>query len=209
MKRGEFFRRWSELHGGAPITGIVRAWLSISYAITRPLIKLRISPDFLTFASILVGAFFIIYIEGDLAILLLTLSLLLDGIDGTVAIVRERMTRFGALFDAVADRIVEALWAYGLFLMGAPWQVVLIAWLAAFIQEYMRARSGGLGVTELLLVTWAERPVRASLIFIALVARAFSIDLVLIISIFWAALQSVSALVLLGRLRSQLQQSQR
>lgn len=209
MKRAEFFARWSELHSGAPIRGIVRAWLSISYAITRPLVALRISPDFLTFTSILVGALFIIYIESDLAIVLLTLSLLLDGIDGTVAIVRERMTRFGALFDGVADRIVEALWAYGLFLMGAPWKLVLIAWLAAFIQEYMRARAGGLGVTELLLVTWAERPVRASLIFIALVARAFELDLLLIIAICWAVLQTVSALSLLSRLRSQLRQSQR
>lgn len=187
----------------------MRAWLSISYAITRPLVTLRIPPDFLTLASIIVGALFTVYVESNLAILLLTLSLLLDGIDGTVAILRERMTRFGALFDAVADRIVEALWAYGLFLMGAPWQVVVIAWLAAFIQEYMRARAGGLGVTELLLVTWAERPVRASLIFIALVARALSIDLVLIVAICWASLQSVSALALLGRLRSQLRQSQR
>lgn len=209
MNRLEFFAAWSQSHGAARVTGIVRAWLTLSYFITKPLIALRISPNFLTLLSLAVGVQFVFAISSNWAILLLVVSLLLDGIDGTVAIIRNRATRFGAFLDAVADRIVEACWAYGFYLMGAPWQLVAIAWLAAFLQEYMRARATGLGIDSVVIVTPAERPVRASLLFIALVARAVGIDLLFLIALVWAALQSFSALRLLAALRSQLQQSPR
>lgn len=209
MKRSEFFAEWSRIHGGAEIKGIVKAWLIVSYALTRPLVRLRITPNLLTIASIAIGGLFLWTIDSNFAIALLALSLALDGIDGTLAITSGRVTKFGAALDAVADRIVEALWAYGLFLIGGPWQLVMLAWLASFIQEYMRARSGGLGIKELLIVTPAERPVRATFIFIALVARAVDLDLVLILTMCWALLQSYSALRLFILLRSQLQQSRR
>ena len=48
----EFAKRWSELHGGAEVEGVVAAWLRISYAIVRPLAFLRISPNFLTFLGL-------------------------------------------------------------------------------------------------------------------------------------------------------------
>lgn len=209
MKREEFFAFWSQTHGSARVVGIVRAWLAISYFITRPLIALRVSPNVLTILSVVLGVQFIFAIESNWAILLLVSALLLDGIDGTVAIVRGRVTKFGAFLDAVADRIVEACWAYGFYLIGAPWQLVACAWLAAFLQEYMRARAGGLGINSVVIVTPAERPVRASLLFIALVARAVGLDLILYIAWLWAVLQSASALRLLLALRSLLQQSQR
>lgn len=209
MTKVEFFEEWSRIHGGAEIKGIVRGWLEVSFVLTKPIISLRISPNFLTLLSVLLGALFLGTIEGAIAILFLVLSLLLDGIDGTVAIISKRTSKFGAALDAFADRIVESLWAFGFYLMGAPWQLVMTAWLAAFIQEYLRARAAGLGIREVLLVTPAERPVRATFIFIALVARAFEIDLILAIAFGWAILQTFSALWLFTALRSQLQQSQR
>jgi archaetidylinositol phosphate synthase len=209
MKRDEFFAEWSRIHGQAEVTGIVRGWLSISYWLTRPLVVLRVSPNLLTLSSIALGALFLFFISENLAIFLLALSLLLDGIDGTVAIITGKSTRFGALLDSFADRIVESLWAFGFYLIGAPWQVLVIAWIAAYAQEYMRARAAGLGVTEVLIVTPAERPVRATFIFIALIARAVGLDLVTPIVVIWAALQSYSALKLLNVLRSRLRQSPR
>jgi archaetidylinositol phosphate synthase len=209
LKRDQFFAEWSRIHGGAEVQGIVRAWLVASYWLTRPLIWLRVTPNLLTCLSVLLGALFVLNIESNLAIICLALSLLLDGIDGTVAIIRDRATRFGALLDAFADRIVESLWAYGFILMGAPFQIVIIAWLASFIQEYMRARAAGLGITKVLIVTPAERPVRATLIFIALVARSLGLDFNLLLSATWALLQSYSAMRILIILRSQLRQSQR
>ena len=152
---------------------------------------------------------FVLTVETHWAILLLVFSLLLDGVDGTVAIITGKNSKFGAMVDAVADRLVESLWAIALYLLGAPWEIVLVAWLAAFIQEYLRARAGGLGVNQVLIVTWCERPVRATLIFIPLVGRLFGFELFEVASWLWAILQLSSAVTLFNLLRLQLQQSQR
>lgn len=209
MNREKFFQHWSGLHGGAQIKGIVRAWLTISFFITRPLIALRFSPNSLSILSIFAAIAFVLTVETHWAISLLVLSLLLDGVDGTVAIITGKSTKFGAMVDAVADRLVEGLWAIALYLLGAPWQLVIVAWLAAFTQEYLRARAGGLGVNQVLIVTWCERPVRATLIFIPLIGRLFGLDLFEIASWLWAILQLSSALTLFNLLRLQLRQSPR
>lgn len=204
MDKGQFFAEWSKIHGNARVSGIVKAWLTISFWVTRPLALLRVSPNFLSVASILVGAAFIWKIESNWSALLLVLSLALDGIDGTLAITTGKTSRFGALLDSVADRLVESLWAYGLYLLGAPWQIVTVAWLASYLQEYLRARAGGLGIQEVVVVTFAERPVRASLIFIALIANLMGIELIVEVAFIWAALQTISAVTLLRALRLRL-----
>jgi archaetidylinositol phosphate synthase len=209
MSKEELFSNWSELHGGAEVKGIVRAWLNISFYIIRPLIILRLSPNTLSLLSIFAAAGFLLALESHWAIALLVLSLLLDGIDGTVAIATGKSSKFGALVDSVADRFVEGLWAIAFYLLGAPWQVVITAWLAAFVQEYLRARVGGLGVNQVLFVTWCERPVRATLIFIPLIGRLFGFDLFELAAWLWAIMQLTSALTLFNLLRLQLQQSQR
>ena len=209
MTREELFNRWSALHGDAQVKGIVKAWLMVSYFISRPLIAMRFSPNSLSILSIFAAMSFVFTLETHWAISLLVLSLLLDGIDGTVAIITGKSSKFGAMVDAVADRLVESLWAIALYLLGAPWEIVLVAWLAAFTQEYLRARAGGLGVNQVLIVTWCERPVRATLIFIPLVGRLFGFDLFEVASWLWAILQVSSAVTLFNLLRLQLQQSQR
>lgn len=209
MTREELFNQWSALHGDAQVKGIVKAWLTISHLITRPLIAMRLSPNSLSILSIFAAIAFVLTVETHWAISLLVLSLLLDGVDGTVAIITGKNSKFGAMVDAVADRLVESLWAIALYLLGAPWEIVLVAWLAAFIQEYLRARAGGLGVNQVLIVTWCERPVRATLIFIPLVGRLFEFELFEVASWLWAILQVSSAVTLFNLLRLQLQQSQR
>lgn len=209
MSKDEFFESWSAMHGGAEIAGIVRAWLTISYWITRPLVILRISPNLLSILSIISAVAFLAFIESNWSVFFLVVSLLFDGIDGTVAILTNKSSRFGAVIDSVADRMVEAFWAYGFYLLGAPWQIVIAAWTAAFIQEYLRARAGGLGVSEVIKVTWAERPIRATLIFIPLIAGLFGMELFAVAAWIWFAMQTSSALYLMNSLRLRLRQSQR
>jgi hypothetical protein len=84
-----------------------------------------------------------------------------------------------------------------------------VAWLAAYSQEYMRARAGGLGVQEVVVVTIAERPIRASVVFIVLVARVINFDVAGIVAIIWAAAQVFAVVTVLVSLRPLLQQSQR
>ena len=73
----------------------------------------------------------------------------------------------------------------------------------------MRARAGGLGVQEVVVVTIAERPIRASVVFIVLVARVFNFDVAGIVAIIWAVAQVFAVVTVLVSLRPLLQQSQR
>lgn len=175
MDQQSFFARWSELHGGAAVTGIVKWWLSISFTVATSLQRLRITANGLTLVGVLLaGALVATVNTGGLesllaALFLLVLSLAADGIDGSLALVTQSESRRGAALDAIADRVSEALWAVAFVLLGAELTLVLVAWLFAQIQEYIRARLGGLGIHEVGVVTPAERPVRASLLAIALV----------------------------------------
>ena len=198
MNQTEFFHKWSALHGNAEIKGIVKAWLKISYGSAKFISVLRITPNLLTF----LGIFFAIAMAANplsiWTIPLLVLSLYADGIDGSVAIYQNRASQFGAILDSVADRISEALWFYVAYRIGAPAWLVLATYVIASTQEYARARLGGLGIQNVGVVTPAERPVRASFIFIALVAYAIDLNLVAWVMSALGALQVIS-FYLVGR----------
>ena len=204
MDKNEFFTTWSNLHGGAKIEGIVKTWLQISYASAKFLSKLRVTPNLLTFA----GLFFAIalwqFANSWFAALFLVLSLFFDGIDGSLAILQKKTSKFGAFTDSFVDRISEVFWALALYKLGAPASLVFVALLATFIQEYLRARAGGLGHEEVGIVTICERPVRASLIFTAIVANLVGLDLVTAISIIWVAMQFIALSQLTGSLYKRL-----
>ena len=204
MDKNEFFTTWSNLHGGAKIEGIVKTWLQISYASAKFLSKLRVTPNLLTFA----GLFFAIalwqFANSWAAALFLVLSLFFDGIDGSLAILQKKTSKFGAFTDSFVDRISEVFWALALYKLGAPAALVFVALLATYVQEYIRARSGGLGHNEVGIVTICERPVRASLIFIAIVANLVGLDLVTAISIIWVAMQFIALSQLTGSLYKRL-----
>ena len=198
MNQTEFFAKWSALHGNAEIKGIVKAWLKISFASAKFLSRLRLTPNLLTLLGIVFAVAMAVNPLSLWAIPLLVLSLYADGIDGSVAIYQNRESQFGAVLDSVADRISEALWFYVAYRIGAPAWIVLLTYVTASTQEYARARLGGLGISEVGVVTPAERPVRASFIFIALVAYAIGFNLVTPVMAVLAALQLFS-FYLVGR----------
>jgi phosphatidylglycerophosphate synthase len=198
MNQTEFFAKWSALHGNAEIKGIVKAWLKISFASAKFLSRLRITPNLLTLLGIVFAIAMAVNPLSLWTIPLLVLSLYADGIDGSVAIFQNRESQFGAVLDSVADRISEALWFYVAYRIGAPAWIVLLTYVTASTQEYARARLGGLGISEVGVVTPAERPVRASFIFIALVAYAIGFNLVTPVMAVLATLQLFS-FYLVGR----------
>ena len=204
MDKNQFFTTWSNLHGGAKIEGIVKTWLQISYASAKFLSKLKVTPNLLTFA----GLFFAIalwqFANSWAAALFLVLSLFFDGIDGSLAILQKKTSKFGAFTDSFVDRISEVFWALALYKLGAPASLVFVALLATYVQEYIRARSGGLGYNEVGIVTICERPVRASLIFIAIIANLVGLDFVTAISIIWVAMQFIALSQLTGSLYKRL-----
>ena len=198
MNQTEFFAKWSALHGNAEIKGIVRAWLKISFASAKFVSALRLTPNLLTLLGVVFAVAMAFNPLSLWTIPLLVLSLYADGIDGSVAIYQDRASQFGAVLDSVADRISEALWFYIAYRIGAPAWLVLLIYVVASTQEYARARLGGLGISDVGVVTPAERPVRASFIFIALVAYAVDLNLVTAAMTVLGALQ-VFSFYLVGR----------
>ena len=192
MNRKAYFARWSELHGGASITGIVKGWLTISYFLSTPLVRLRISPNALSLMGVVASIFTYTEAHRKYAVAILALALLSDGIDGTVAILSGKESKRGAMVDAISDRIGEIFWALALYKLGAPAWIVASAWLLAFTQEYARARIAGLGDYRVDVVTIAERPVRASFLAIALVAFDFKIAAITTLATVWAIQQGIA-----------------
>ena len=204
MSKEEFFATWSKLHGDAKIEGIVKAWLQISFVVVKPLAKLKVTPNLLTFAGLVSAIALWQFADSWIAAIFLVLSLFFDGIDGSLAIVSKVTSKFGAFTDSFVDRLSEIFWALALYKLGAPAALVFFALLATYIQEYLRARAGGLGYEEVGIVTICERPVRASLIFIAIVANVLNFELVTAISIIWVAMQFIALFQLTGSLYKRL-----
>ncbi len=165
--RDGYLDRWAALHGGYDprSSGLVRWWLAITYAAARPLAQARVPPDLVTLAGVgASGGAVAAAAVGGLwlwcAAALVVLSGLLDNVDGAVAVLRDRVTRWGHVLDSVADRVGDLLFLVALGAAGAPWQVCVIAGALMFLQEYTRARAGVAGMTEVGVVTVGERPTR-------------------------------------------------
>jgi len=196
MSREEFFSTWSDLHGNAKISGIVKAWLSISYLIVKPISRVRITPNILTMFGLFFGVILFLNANTSWASVLLVLSLICDGIDGSLAILTKKSTKWGAILDSVVDRLTEIFWVLALYKIGADLKLLVLVLLTASLQEYVRARSAGLGVSELGIVTFAERPVRASFVFIVFISLQFDFIIYNQIILFWLLLQLFSLFTL-------------
>jgi phosphatidylglycerophosphate synthase len=196
MKKDEFFSIWRRLHGDANISGIVKGWLSISYVVVKPLSKARVTPNILTIFGLLFGVLLYANAETFWAPALLVLSLICDGIDGSLAIVTNKSTKWGAILDSTVDRLTEIFWVLALYKIGADLKLLIIVLLSASVQEYVRARAAGLGVSEVGIVTFAERPVRASFVFIVFISLQFNFTIYNQIIICWLALQLISLFML-------------
>jgi len=183
LSKDEFKAKWSSLHSDAETTGIVGAWLHISYRFGLICTLLRISPNVLTLLGLLGAVATALTAQSAWAILFLVFSLFCDGIDGSVAIFQHRESKFGATLDSVVDRISEALW---------------------FFQEYARAKLFSLGVSDIGVVTPAERPVRASFLFIVLILNQLALPGATELSIAFLVLQIYSFVSVVRFSRSRL-----
>jgi CDP-diacylglycerol--glycerol-3-phosphate 3-phosphatidyltransferase len=206
MKREEFFARWSQLHLGAEIKGIVKGWLSISYVIARGLNTLRITPNVLTLLGVLTATAALFYPYSVVALVFLVLSLICDGVDGSVAIVSSKVSKFGATLDAIADRITEALWFFALYQWGIAPEICLALFALALTQEYARARMASLGFHEIGVVTIAERPVRASAIAIFMVLDLLNFSFAPVAIYIFTAMATFSVYQVMRAARRHLQQ---
>ena len=206
LSKQEFKAKWSSLHSDAETKGIVGAWLNISYRFGLICTLLRISPNALTVLGLLGAVATAVTAQSAWAIVFLVFSLFCDGIDGSVAIFQHRESKFGATLDSVVDRISEALWFYALYAIGVPAWIPITLWSVAAFQEYARAKLVSLGVNDIGVVTPAERPIRASFLFIVLILNQLSLPGATELSIFFLLVQIYSFISVVRFSRSQLLQ---
>jgi phosphatidylglycerophosphate synthase len=175
----EYLDGWQALHGDYDPRGnpLVRRWLSLSYAVARPLAVARVSPDLVTLLAVLLAAAALGPAAAGgwwllLAAAMVVLSGLLDNVDGAVAVLTGRATPWGAVLDAVVDRIADLLFLAALLLAGAPVVACALGGALMFLLEYLRARAAAAGLTDVGVVTVWERPTRVIVTAAFLVAGA-------------------------------------
>lgn len=149
-----FVARWRELHGGVVPSPLVRRWLTVAHRLGSPLARAGVHPDALTWAS-LGAAALVLAVPAPVGALLVLLSALLDGLDGTVAALQDRVGRWGHVLDSSVDRCGEALFVLAMVRAGGPAGLGAACGFGVLLLEYVRARAG-----EVLVVTVAERPTR-------------------------------------------------
>jgi len=168
--------RWSRLHGGYDprrASPFVRGWLWSSYRLARGLAGLGVSPGAVTATglALAIGVLAITPMGGGwplLAAVLVALGALADTVDGALAVVTGRETRLGQVYDSVADRLSEAAWLLGLWVLGTPGWLVAGCGALAWLHEYVRARATVAGMAELGTVTLGERPTRVLVVLFGL-----------------------------------------
>lgn len=202
MRRNEFNSRWSELHGGVEVQGVIALWLRISFWIARVLAFFRLTPNIVTTIGML-SSFLIYYTTYTSQLIgLVIFSLICDGVDGSLAIYRNKTSKFGELYDSIADRITEAFWLMGATFVGIPLRWAIAIWVLGATQEYARARLASLGYSEIGIVTPAERPVRAIFVIAITLSFQFGYDYLTQMAIGFTILQAIGLLMVMRMARS-------
>lgn len=159
----EHLARWQDLHGGTDPRGtpMVVGWLRLVHVLGS---RLPVPPDLLTVLAVVAAAWALV-VPAWVAALLVLASALLDGLDGSVAVLRDRVTRHGAVLDAVGDRVCDLLFVLALALAGAPWELAIACGAGILLLEGVR-----LVARRPIVLTVAERPTRVLATAVGLVS---------------------------------------
>ncbi len=164
LSREEYLAAWSRWHGGTGTeSALVRGWLSVAWALARPLAGLP--PIVATALGLVVAAAAVLPARAGSSWLLLAgvlvgLSGLLDSLDGALAIGTGRASRRGFVLDSVVDRLTEVAYAGALWVAGAPGWLAVSFGALCWLPDYLRARAGQAGVRETGDISVWERPTR-------------------------------------------------
>jgi phosphatidylglycerophosphate synthase len=173
LSRQEYLAAWSRWHGGTGTERpLVRGWLSLAYALARPLAGLP--PVVATAFGLVVAAAAIVPSAAGgrwlvAAGVLVGLSGLLDSLDGALAIGTGRASRRGFVLDSVVDRLTEAAYSCALWAAGAPGWLAVVFGALCWLPDYLRARAGQAGVSETGALSVWERPTRVIMTGLTLV----------------------------------------
>ncbi len=159
MSFEEHVAGWSRLHGDLDPSPLVRRYLRLVHRLAVPVARTGVHPDLLTLLSLVVAGP-VLWVPARIAAAMILVSAVLDALDGSVALLQGRPTRWGYVLDSVVDRLVDGLVLGALVVAGAPPGLAVGCGALVVLLEYTRARAGNAGGSEVGTVTVAERPVR-------------------------------------------------
>jgi CDP-diacylglycerol--glycerol-3-phosphate 3-phosphatidyltransferase len=197
LSRPAYLDRWQGLHGGYdPRTSrLVGPWLTVIYALARPFARIGVPPDVVTLLGLAVSGLVVwLCALGDrwvlVAAFVVGASGVLDSLDGAVAVLTDRVTRWGAVLDSVVDRVSDVLYMVALWLVGAPAWACVAAGVVVLTQEYARARATAIGMDDVGVVTVGERPTRVIVVAMFLLGAG----IYLASASWWASLGAYASL---------------
>ncbi len=162
----DYFARWQVQHHAPDLdpgdTTALRLFLTFTYHCARPFARRRVAPDAITLLG-LAWAGVVVVVVGfspAVAALFVVISAVTDGVDGCVAALTDRATRFGYVLDSVVDRTSDGLFLLALLIAGGEAWLAVAAGCAIVGLEYTRARAGAAGLGEIGVVTVGERATR-------------------------------------------------
>jgi phosphatidylglycerophosphate synthase len=209
----DYAAAWAELHGGYDprrASTVVRGWVRLAYGIGSWLARRGVGPMAVTTTGLLLCAAVpvsVALLERPgvlLAAVVVLVAALADGLDGAVAVITGRASRLGYVYDSVADRLGELAWLVAFWLAGAPGWLVVAAGAASWLQEYARARATAAGMSEVGVVTVAERPTRVLVAVFGLLAAFALPTLITVAAAAWLALTLVAGIQLTIAIRRSL-----
>ena len=84
----------------------------------------------------------------DFYLLLISLGALMDGLDGSLARLQGRTSKWGAFYDSFIDRLVEILIIFGLLYVNIINNIIAFLYIStSLLISYARARGEGLGIS--------------------------------------------------------------
>lgn len=201
MTKVEYLRRWSSLHGDMDPNDnrLVSFWLGVVYVLARPFVAIGAAPNAVTGVGAVVSLIVVAAAVGGghwvlLAGVLVLLSGVLDNLDGAVAVMTGKSSRWGYVLDSMADRVADVCYLIALVVVGAPTWMAVGAGVLTFLQEYVRARAGAAGMSEIGVVSVWERPSRVLVTGLFLVAAGIHLPWAVQLASLGAATSLVLAL---------------
>lgn len=206
--RDGYFDRWQVLHGGYdPRTGSawLRGWLTMVQALARPLARRGVQPDVVTLSSLWLGGLVVVLADAGgrwwlAAGWVMVASGLFDTLDGCLAVLEDRTTRWGYVLDSAVDRVNDALYLLAVVAVGCPVPLAVAGGFCVFFLEYVRARAGNAGGDEVGVVTVGERPTRVLVLAPTLLASGLLLEHADVLSVVGPALLLALTVFSIGQL---------
>ena len=197
------------------LSGRIRpAAAAVIEPLARGLLRIGLTPDAVTMAgtTVVVTAALVAYPQGWLlpGTVIITVFALADSLDGTMARLSGRTSRWGAFLDSTLDRIADAAIFGGLTMWFAQQgdllgvALTLAALVLGQVVSYTRARAEGLGAQA--AVGIAERTERLIVVLVAaaLVGGGLPVEVLLVAMGLLAVASAVTVVQRVLVVRSQL-----